>query len=170
MISRNLLNGNIVLLAASLVNTGPCRPVSSSTAISSISETTTSSFENETATQTAFTSEESTTASIYATSTETGTTVTVELTPVASSIDTSTIALIDTTTSEAVITATAESSTTTEAPEALQLVYFYVRGSNDPSLAHLEGTGFVGLKETQLQVQNTSPLLPTLPRVKSSPI
>ncbi|KAF4340445.1 hypothetical protein FBEOM_5630 [Fusarium beomiforme] len=134
MMSRNLLTGVVVLLAASLVNSGPCRPVSSSTNIASVSETGASSSGSETAIETA------STAAIVATSTETGTSVTIEATSAsaASSIDTTTTILIDTTSTEAVVTTTtaagtttttAEASTTTEAPEALQSIYLFAFSS-----------------------------------------
>ncbi|SCO91420.1 uncharacterized protein FRV6_15548 [Fusarium oxysporum] len=156
MISRNLLSGTVVLLAASLANAGPCRPssiISSSTVIASISETATSTASID-ATQTTAASTES------ESETETGTTVTVETTPSASSIETTATALVDTTTTALAITSaettteatttTAAATTTSEEPEALQTIFMYARGSNDPSLAPIGGTGFTELTDTRI--------------------
>ncbi|EMT67739.1 hypothetical protein FOC4_g10005848 [Fusarium odoratissimum] len=103
MISRNLLTGTVVLLAASLANAGPCRPssiASSSTVITSVSETATSSFEGEAASSTASidATQTATTATESESESETGTTFIVETTPTVSSVETTTTALVDTTT------------------------------------------------------------------------
>ncbi|RKK70076.1 hypothetical protein BFJ69_g12189 [Fusarium oxysporum] len=147
MISRNLLTGTVVLLAASLANAGPCRPssiASSSTVITSVSETATSSFESETATSTASVdaTQTATTATESESESETGTTFIVETTPTVSSVETTTTALVDTT--------TAAATTTSEEPEALQTIYLYAGGSNDPALSPLGGTGFTALGDTSL--------------------
>lgn len=165
MISRNLLTGTVVLLAASMANAGPCRPssiASSSTVIASVSETATSSFESETATSTASVdaTQTATTATESESESEIGTTFTVETTPTVSSVETTTTALVDTTTAAPVITSadttteatttTAAATTTSEGPEALQTIYLYASGSNDPALAPLGGTGFTSLGDTSL--------------------
>ncbi|KAH7194147.1 heterokaryon incompatibility protein-domain-containing protein [Fusarium oxysporum] len=165
MISRNLLTGTVVLLAASLANAGPCRPssiASSSTVITSVSETATSSFEGEAATSTASidATQTATTATESESESETGTTFIVETTPTVSSVETTTTALVDTTTAASVITSvdttteatttTAAATTTSEEPEALQTIYLYAGGSNDPALAPLGGTGFTALGDTSL--------------------
>ncbi|KNB14198.1 hypothetical protein FOXG_13108 [Fusarium oxysporum f. sp. lycopersici 4287] len=103
MISRNLLTGTVVLLAASLANAGPCHPssiASSSTVITSVSETATSSFEGEAATSTASidATQTATTATESESESETGTTFIVETTSTVSSVETTTTALVDTTT------------------------------------------------------------------------
>ncbi|KAI7761092.1 hypothetical protein LZL87_011497 [Fusarium oxysporum] len=170
MISRNLLTGTVVLLAASLANAGPCRPssiISSSTAIASVSETATSSFESETATSTASidATQTATTATESESESETGTTVIVETTPTVSSVKTTTTALVGSTTTTAAITTaetttaetsteatttTAAATTTSEEPEALQSIYMYAHGSNDPALAPAGGTGFTVLSDTTI--------------------
>ncbi|KAH7151564.1 hypothetical protein DER46DRAFT_579574 [Fusarium sp. MPI-SDFR-AT-0072] len=180
MISRNLLTGTVVLLAASLANAGPCRPssiISSSTAIASVSETATSSFESETATSTASidATQTATTATESESESETGTTVIVETTPTVSSVETTTTALVGSTTTTAAITTaetttaetttaetttaetsteatttTAAATTTSEEPEALQSIYMYAHGSNDPALAPAGGTGFTVLSDTTI--------------------
>ncbi|KAF5637767.1 hypothetical protein F52700_4469 [Fusarium sp. NRRL 52700] len=158
MISRNLLTGTVVLLAACLANAGPCRPssiVSSSTVVASVSETAT---ESETATSTASIDVSQTTT----VPTESETAVTVETTSDASSIatttaspvETTTTALVDTTTTALPITTaetteatttTAAATTTAEVPEALQSIYLYARSNDDPALADTGGTGFAGV-------------------------
>jgi hypothetical protein len=165
MISRNLLTGTIVLLAANFADAGPCRPLSigsSSTVIASVSQTTASSFESETAISTASidATQTSTISTESESHTETGTTVTIETTTGASSIETTTTALVDTTTTALAITTaetttdatttTAAASTTSEGPEAVQSVFIYARGSSDPSLASLSGSGFTELSDTQI--------------------
>ncbi|KAG5743368.1 hypothetical protein H9Q70_013923 [Fusarium xylarioides] len=165
MISRNLFTGTVVLLAAGLTKAGPCRPSSidsSSTAIASASETATSSTESETATSTVSidATQTTTTATESESESETEMTVIVETTPTVSSIETTTTALINTTTTAPVITTaettteatttTAAATTTTEGPEAIQSIYIYGRGSNDPALASTQGKGFILLSNTPI--------------------
>ncbi|KAJ4108681.1 hypothetical protein NW768_012158 [Fusarium equiseti] len=164
MIPRHLLTGTVVLLGACLANASPCRPstiVSSSTIIASVGET---AAESETSTSTT-SSDISLTTTVL---TETGTTVnaettssvtSVETTSTATSVEPTTTALVvDITTTTSPITsaeATTEATTTTaaarttgEEPEALQTIYLYAQGSNDPSLAPLGGTGFSVLSDS----------------------
>ncbi|QPC78053.1 hypothetical protein HYE68_008805 [Fusarium pseudograminearum] len=160
MISRNLLTGTVILLAACLADASPCRPssiVSSSTVVASASETAT---ESETATSTASVDVPQTTTgpATSESTTETGTTVNIETTFSASSVETTTTALADITTTTNLITTaetTAEATTTIatatttgEEPEALQSIYLYASGSDDPSLASTDGTGFSAISDT----------------------
>ncbi|RKK37066.1 hypothetical protein BFJ67_g12519 [Fusarium oxysporum f. sp. cepae] len=113
------------------------------------------SFESETATSTASVdaTQTATTATESESESETGTTFIVETTPTVSSVETTTTALVDTTTAAPVITSadtTTEATTTSEEPEALQTIYLYAGGSNDPALAPLGGTGFTALGDTSL--------------------
>ncbi|KAF5236102.1 hypothetical protein FAUST_6712 [Fusarium austroamericanum] len=160
MISHNFFTGTVVLLAACLANASPCRPssiISSSTVVASVSETAT---KIETATSTASVGVPQTTTdpAKSESTTETGTTVNVETTSSASSAETTTTALVDITTTTNPITSaettteatttTATATTTGEEPEALQSISLYARGSGDPSLASLEGTGFSVISDT----------------------
>ncbi|KAF5983438.1 transcriptional regulatory protein moc3 [Fusarium bulbicola] len=160
MISRNLLTGTVVLLAACLANASPCRPlsiVSSSTVVAAASETASKS---ETATSTASIDVSQTTTGLAEpeSTTETGTTVNIETTSSASSIETTTTALVDITTTTNPIssaettteatTTTAAATTTSEEPEALQSIYLYAVSNDDPSLAATNGRGYSALSDT----------------------
>ncbi|PNP76684.1 hypothetical protein FNYG_10103 [Fusarium nygamai] len=165
MISRNIFTGTVVLLAAGLANAGPCRPSSialSSTIIVSVSETATSSVQSGTATSTVSmdTTQTATTATDFESERETGTTVIVETTATVFSAETTTTALVDTTTTLPAITTaettteatttTAAATTTTEGPEAVQSIYMYAQGSDDPALAPLGGTGFTDISDSPI--------------------
>ncbi|KAM0349857.1 hypothetical protein ACHAPY_010723 [Fusarium culmorum] len=129
----------------------------SSTVVASASETATKS---ETATSTASVDVPQTTTGPAKpeSTTETGTTINVETTSSASSVETTTTDLADITTTTNPITSaettteatttTAAATTTGEEPEALQSIYLYARGSDDPSLSALDGSGFPVISDT----------------------
>ncbi|KAF5982129.1 hypothetical protein FCOIX_3893 [Fusarium coicis] len=159
MISHNIFTATVVLLAAGLANAGPCRPssvISLSTVVASVSETATSSLESETATSTVsiVATQTTTTATESESESGIGTTVIVETTPTVSSVETTTTGIVDTTTTVPAVTTaeatTTEATTTTEGPEAIQSIYIYGRGSNDPALASTQGKGFIALSDSPI--------------------
>jgi hypothetical protein len=100
--------------------------------------------ESETATSTVsvVATQATTTATESESDSETGTT------PTVSSVETTTTAVVDTTTTAPAVTTT--EATTTEGPEAIQSIYIYGRGSNDPALASTQGKGFIALSDSPI--------------------